>query len=1638
MTVDASQPHPDDDDGDLLAFVDELRARREEILDAIAATASDAPEAPELCATAGELSYRLHMLVNEPDELDELDEPDEQGEGGERGESGDLELAVQAFTLAFKAPGDAGEWAAWRIMFGHVRACQFDIEPGVELLDEAWELLNAGVAALSPDSLSPDLDHDLVRMQGLQLLASVAKYRYLGFEGTRAQRLELVDEALRRHEAAAAVLEPGSEEAADLSEARGYLHLERQELGGDPADAEAAAKHYRAVLDAALPTSDLPLVRYSLGLGLMMHGRATADRAELEQAREEFGDALLEARRATGEEPSWAWEAGIRSAFVRFLIWGHWKDQAQAAAAEVELGGLLADPADVDRLVPVFLDSFGRMLYERTSVRGDGPGQDRAIGLIRKALDEWVPERDGLPTTTGLFLAVFQQGRYREDQDVDRLHDVTRGSALVLADENFDGDLRKIAQMMGSWAWNTLETDHGFTPADPADIPAAMTAEGAADAYRGMLDGLNEGHGSLDFNDVDDDFPGILRSFGGTGRLGEAFDMGYDQFTASASRAERAYLALNLLSHGMVLDPHGTHVTEAQKTELIDTVLTYGQDDPDWQRRAHAVVAQTRLRDELAGSGRGMDAVLDHLARADAAGAPAADPTGSAGTTGTAGAASSAGTAGSAGTATAAGAGRGLDDELGHGIDMARFAAMTHRGQTAGVRDDMESAGRMWRRLRDSPRLTPYMRKVMTAQQAGFDAQTAAQRGDLAGADEHIAVLATTHTELDPDDTARIELWTMLENARATRDRLAEQLGAPPAPPLVGRPSVARLRRAARSLPRDHRAWVLGDNGITRFSRAGRTQDATALAEAMELLEEAYELVDEGSDSKLRYGHCLGTGHCVLAGVTPLPTARARHLAKGITLLEEAFRTAGGPEHRLYAATGLALGRAYRTRGELRRDDKGVACRIGLDALRGHAWAALVQSGTAHAEEAVAEATGTALEVAGWCLRDNAFDEAVQALDACRGLLLHAATTSRTVPERLVAAGHGALAEEWRAAGLASDAADPLTALREPLSVPSALRRRVLAALTGADSLQDRLLDPPTPSEIATALRTLRKDALVYLVPATPDTPGTAVVITTTGDVHSIPLPTLTEDADPLRAYARTPGEPARLRADQLREEEGEVGSGPGGSSPTSTARPGPPSLTGDGSPLGAYPQVPGGSAEVGVAQLRDGEGEMSSAPGGSPAAEFAVGPGAPSATGDEDLLGAYVRVPGDSSEVRADQLGDVEGEAGSGPGWSASAAVRPGGPSLAGDGDSLRAYARVPGDSADVRADQLRDDEREMGPVPGWSSAASAARPDTPSLRRRLDRLCGWAWYAGARPLLDVFATASGRVPRLVFVPMGPLGLVPWHAAWAEDEDGRRRYVLEEAEISYAASARLLCDVAARPQAVHSGAALVVGNPTGDLHWAGEEADAVQRVFYPRGRFLGRREGGGTDGGADGLGTPQEVLDWLTGDGLDPAAEEGEQGGVLHLACHASIARTARRTAHLSLHGGELAAEELTEAVGGAGGSRLGLVLLAACRSHVSGRGHNEAFSLATAFLVAGARSVVGSLWPVPDEATSVLMFLTHHFLRTENEPPARALRRAQLWMLDPERELPAGLPARLAERARHIDPDDLSAWAGFTHLGQ
>jgi CHAT domain-containing protein len=230
---------------------------------------------------------------------------------------------------------------------------------------------------------------------------------------------------------------------------------------------------------------------------------------------------------------------------------------------------------------------------------------------------------------------------------------------------------------------------------------------------------------------------------------------------------------------------------------------------------------------------------------------------------------------------------------------------------------------------------------------------------------------------------------------------------------------------------------------------------------------------------------------------------------------------------------------------------------------------------------------------------------------------------------------------------------------------------------------------------------------------------------------------------------------------------------------------------------------------------------------------------------------------------------------------------------------------------------------------------------------------------------------------------------------------------------------------------------ALVVGNPGGDLAFAGLEARAIHRAFYPHGAYFGP---GGTRAG-----TPGDVLDWI---GASPAGPT-----VLHFACHAAIDAEHPTEAHLILSGGIPSGGVLSGGVL-SGGAKLSAdtllhrsrtaaldleqVFLAACTTSGTRSVHDEVLSLASTFLAAGARTVVGSLWPAPDTETSLLMFMVHRYLRVDGCPPAEALRRAQRWMLATDREVPADLPAELRAQCPPGTEFDLAAWAGFIHFGR
>lgn len=1323
----------------------ELRTARDEAMTALAAVRAGSAEARELCGRAGEMSYRLWEAHAAPEDLD---------------------LAAEAFAHAFRTPAEGPSRPVRRIMYGHLLTLRYDEEPAPELAAEIRTLLERALAEL------PAARRTSRRaVHARWLLAYITKRRVTAGDDDPG----LLDEALRRGQEA---LDDTDGQDAELLEALGYLWQCHGLATGTTASYLRSADCYGRVLAAGDRGRDLPLVRLSRATSLTFQGYHTADRASLEEARDETLRALAEA----GGHPSWEREARLRATFARAAIAATWAEQEEGDRAAAELTALLTTGAEVDVLPWFYLDRFGRFLLTRVQQGLDPQALDLAIALLTRAVDRWEPT-EGRVTLAALSLATAQHLRYETDQDPARLAVMERAGQLALegADE-LPSDVRDLLLLMVSEARSRQGKGRSDT----------LTAEEITRIYRDFRQRYGNGE-TPDFT-----FDEILYGEGSPARGAweRRFSELFDQWRATESGPERAERAVHLLQNMVVLDPGGERIGSERDAELTGFVRAYADEDPTWRGHGYAVLANYRLA-------QGM--LNDNATRLTEAVECFTE---------------------------AARAGNG-SAWLSYGATIASGMLAQLHGITSGVVPDQAD----WERLCSALELSPQLEGLLRIQQAGARAGVAAKRGDLAGADGHLAEVIRDVAGADAGDPGWIEAWAVLETARMSRNNLAARLDAPLLPIPAGRPSVRELRRLAAKLPRGHRAGVIGGLALAWKQDALVTADLPRIRETLALGEEAVGLSEPGGETWIRYASEAGSMYCalVLAGEQPRSPQRARDLERAISLLEGAVEAMGGPEHRLWAVSVHSLAQAYRLRSGLARRDRERGRRLGLEAMRGFACAALFQSGTQDAAEAARLATGLSEELLGWCVADRAPQDALRALDACRGLVLHAATTSRSVPELLAAAGQDDLAAEWRASGAAED----------PDAAPGDLRRRVVLALTEA---RVRLLDPPDPEEIGAALRAQDKDALVYLVAATADCPGTALVVTNRGDVHEVPLPGLRADAGPLRDYQ------------------------------------------------------PGGAA--------------------------------------------------------------------------------------------------VP---------------RDMGPVPDHGSTRPAPAPP---LRAQLDRLCSWAWRAALRPLLGMFGVPDrpGRVPRLVLVPMGALGLVPWHAAFADGSTGRR-YALQEAEISYAASARLLCEVAARRAVPHTGTALVVGDPTGDLPYAGEEADAVRRAFYPDGDRLGLRSGDGT---------PEEVARWLR--------ERADGGAVLHLACHGTVEENRPRSSYLALKGGVLTAEELA----GAAHGPLGLVVLAACRSQVSGRGLNEAYSLSSAFLVAGSRSVIGSLWPVPDDATSVLMFLTHHYLRREQEPPARALRRAQLWMLDPDRAVPEGLPPALAARLPHLDPDDLTAWAGFTHLGQ
>jgi tetratricopeptide (TPR) repeat protein len=232
--------------------------------------------------------------------------------------------------------------------------------------------------------------------------------------------------------------------------------------------------------------------------------------------------------------------------------------------------------------------------------------------------------------------------------------------------------------------------------------------------------------------------------------------------------------------------------------------------------------------------------------------------------------------------------------------------------------------------------------------------------------------------------------------------------------------------------------------------------------------------------------------------------------------------------------------------------------------------------------------------------------------------------------------------------------------------------------------------------------------------------------------------------------------------------------------------------------------------------------------------------------------------------------------------------------------------------------------------------------------LRRAAGRfvtaLLGWLWDVVAGPVLAALGLppAIGVPPRLWWLATGSLSLLPLHAAGHHPaRDGRT--VLDRVVSSTTPTLHQLALARSRSGRPVAGTSLVVA--ASDLPGVAAEAKMVSRVLPGARTLLG----------------PAAV----------PAAVGRELAGAAwaHFACHATTDPAAPSQSRLVLTGGSLAVTDIARLRTARGH----LAYLSACGTARGGDVlTDEVIHVSSAFQLAGFTHVIGTLWPVADDAAA------------------------------------------------------------------
>ncbi len=236
--------------------------------------------------------------------------------------------------------------------------------------------------------------------------------------------------------------------------------------------------------------------------------------------------------------------------------------------------------------------------------------------------------------------------------------------------------------------------------------------------------------------------------------------------------------------------------------------------------------------------------------------------------------------------------------------------------------------------------------------------------------------------------------------------------------------------------------------------------------------------------------------------------------------------------------------------------------------------------------------------------------------------------------------------------------------------------------------------------------------------------------------------------------------------------------------------------------------------------------------------------------------------------------------------------------------------------------------------------------------------------------------------ITKIVLIPTGRLALLPLYAAQYMYKDCDT-CLLDEFEVAYAASARTLGAARQKLNSQDDTPHILtgVGNPLENsrpLTYARPELEEIGKFFAQDARYLFFEH---------------EATKYA----LFAASSSAK---YIHFSCHGMFDPLNPLNSHLQLANGDTLT--LREVMNSKSFERARLVVLSACQTAIADFNQlpDEAIGLPVGFFQAGVPGVVGTLWPVDDLSTMLLMIKFYDIHIRENQDPVVALRKAQLWL--------------------------------------